>query len=158
MPAAPQRGNARISSIAAEFNYNSYGIGYADSADPGNPAGLGSGIIEIKYTLLGDANLDSKVNGTDFNILAANFNTGGDSWDQGDFNYDGKVNGNDFVLLAANFNQFASQSDVSSADLTALDNFAAANGISLTKRPRAGAWTLLMGGISFLARRRRSSR
>ena len=28
------------------------------AADPGNPAGLASGTIEIKYTLLGDADLD----------------------------------------------------------------------------------------------------
>jgi len=55
---------------------------------------------------LGDANLDGKVNGTDFNLMAENFNqavTAG--WDRGDFNYDGAVNGNDFVLLANNFNQ-----------------------------------------------------
>ena len=32
------------------------------------------GQIEIMYTLLGDANLDGKVNGTDFNLMATNFN------------------------------------------------------------------------------------
>ena len=69
------------------------------------------------YTLLGDANLDGKVNGTDFNLMAANFNQAvTNGWDKGDFNYDGKVNGSDFVLLADNFNQFASQSAVSAAD------------------------------------------
>ena len=57
-------------STAAQSNAGSYGIGYADSADPGNPAGLSSGQIEIAYTLLGDANLDYKVNGTDFNLMA----------------------------------------------------------------------------------------
>ena len=69
----------------------SYGLGYADSADPGNPAGLSSGQIEVMYTLLGDANLDGKVNGTDFNLMAANFNQAvTDGWDKGDFNYDGQ--------------------------------------------------------------------
>ena len=103
-----------ITSSDAAIN-PSYGIGYADAADAGNPAGLASGQIEVMYTLLGDANLDGKVNGTDFNLMAANFNQAvTDGWDKGDFNYDGKVNGSDFVLLADNFNQFASQSAVSS--------------------------------------------
>jgi len=146
-----------IISSAAAANSKSYGIGYADSADAGNPAGLASGQIEIMYTLLGDANLDGKVNGSDFNLMATNFNqavTAG--WDKGDFNYDGKVNGNDFVLLAANFNQFASQSADSSADAAALDDFAAANGISLTSVPEPASIGLLaFGALGLFARRRR---
>ncbi|HEV2969686.1 MAG TPA: autotransporter-associated beta strand repeat-containing protein, partial [Pirellulales bacterium] len=63
-----------------------YGIGYADAADIGNPAGLASGTIEVKFTLLGDADLNGTVNGIDFGILAANFNKGVSRWDQGDFN------------------------------------------------------------------------
>jgi len=96
-----------INSSVARTN-SSFALGYADSADAGNPANLSSGQIEILYTLLGDANLDGKVNGADFTLMASNFNdsvTAG--WDKGDFNYDGAVNGNDFVLMADNFNQFA---------------------------------------------------
>jgi fibronectin-binding autotransporter adhesin len=148
---------AGIESSAAHSN-SSYGIGYADSADPGNPAGLASHQIEIMYTLLGDANLDSKVNGADFTLMAANFNDSvTDGWDKGDFNYDGKVNGSDFVLLANNFNQFASQSAVSAADLTALNDFAAANGISLANVPEpASGGMIVMAGFGILRRRRRS--
>jgi len=131
-----------IASTTAEGNAGSYGIGYADSADPGNPAGLSSGQIEIMYTLLGDANLDGKVNGADFILMAANFNkTVTNGWDEGDFNYDGKVNGDDFVLLADNFNQFASQSAVSAADFSVLNSFASANGISLTSVPEPTSFT-----------------
>lgn len=115
-----------IISTAAQANAGSYGLGYADSADPGNPAALASGTIEIMYTLLGDANLDGKVNGTDFNILAANFKTGGDSWDEGDFNYDGSVNGTDFNELSANINR---QSDAAAAVMPVVisETFAALN-------------------------------
>ena len=61
----------------------------------------------IKYTLLGDADLNGIVNGIDFGILSANFNKGVTAWDQGDFNYDGIVNGIDFGELSANFNRGA---------------------------------------------------
>jgi hypothetical protein len=100
-------GTGIISSTAA-LNATTYGVGYADSADPGNPAGLPASTIEIRYTLLGDANLDGAVNGVDFGILAANFNKGVSGWDQGDFNYDGVVNGVDFGELSANFNKAVS--------------------------------------------------
>ena len=59
-----------IMSSAAQNNPG-YGIGYADSADPGNPANLPSDTIEIMYTLLGDANLDGTVNSEDFTPFRA---------------------------------------------------------------------------------------
>jgi autotransporter-associated beta strand protein len=144
-----------IMSTSAQQNSSSYGIGYADAADPGDPAGLGSGQIEIIYTLLGDANLDGKVNGADFSLLATNFNDSvTNGWDEGDFNYDGAVNGADFVLLANNFNQFASQTSI--ADLAAVDAFALNNGISLTSVPEPAAIALLAAGFGMFRRRRRS--
>jgi autotransporter-associated beta strand protein len=143
-----------IISTAAAAN-KSYGIGYADAADAGNPAGLSSGEIEIMYTLLGDANLDGKVNGTDFAILASNFNQSVTGWDKGDFNYDNKANGIDFTELAANFNQGASQS----ADESALQAFAVANGLSTTSVPEPASTGLIaLGVMSVLSRRRRKSR
>jgi autotransporter-associated beta strand protein len=136
-----------------------YGVGYADGAD-GVVAGLASGQIEVAYTLLGDANLDGLVNSADFNILAANFNQSITGWDQGDFNYDGLVNSADFNALAANFNQGVSGA-ASAGDVTALDAFAVANGLSLptSSVPEpASAGTIVMAGFGILRRRRRSSR
>jgi len=147
---------AGITSTAAKSNSGSYGIGYADYKDAGNPAGLSSGQIEIMYTLLGDANLDGKVNGSDFTLMASNFNDSvTNGWDKGDFDYSDTVNGSDFVLLADNFNDFASQSAISSADLAAVDSFAASNGISLTSVPEPGTISLgLLASAGLLARRR----
>jgi hypothetical protein len=107
-------GTGIFSSVAAA-NSGSYGIGYADSADPGNPAGLASNQVEVMYTLLGDANLDGKVNGADFAILSTNFNGAVPGWDAGDFNYDFKANGADFALLAGNFNKGVSLPAVAAA-------------------------------------------
>jgi hypothetical protein len=96
-----------IDSSVAAANSSSYGLGYADSADPGNPASLAPDTMEIDYTLVGDADLNHVVNGIDFGILAANFNKSVSRWDQGDFTYDNIVNGIDFAKLAANFNKGA---------------------------------------------------
>ncbi len=137
-----------------------YGLGYADGAD-GVVADLFTGQIEIKYTLLGDANLDGVVNGSDFSILAANFGEGVSGWDKGDFNYDGVVNGTDFSALAANFGLSASGAavSVSPADVAALEAFAKANGLAapdLTNVPEpAGGVACLSWIVAVLPRRRR---
>ena len=152
-----------IMSSAAQMKVNglAYGVGFADSADLNNPASLAAtGQIELKYTLLGDANLDGIVNAADFTILAANFNQPVTSWDQGDFNYDGLVNAADFTDLAANFNQSASNAAVSAGDVAALDAFATANGLSLptSSVPEPASMGLLtLGAIGIFARCRRRS-
>jgi autotransporter-associated beta strand protein len=139
-----------------------YGIGWADGNDGVHDvAGLSTGQIELKYTLLGDANLDGSVNGSDFSILAANFGLGVTNWDQGNFLYSSSVNGSDFSALAANFGQGDSGADatVTPADITALDAFAAANGLPLptfavVPEP-ASVGLAALGAVGMLARRRR---
>ncbi len=131
-----------------------YGVGFADGADK-VVAGLSSGQIEVKYTLLGDANLDGMVNGTDFSILAANFGLGTTNWDQGNFLYGPSVNGADFSALAANFGQGDSGADasVSPADQAALDAFSAANGLTADV-PEPGVAMLALAGAGIYLRRR----
>jgi hypothetical protein len=136
-----------------------YGVGYADGKD-GVVAGLTSGQIEVRYTLLGDANLDGLVNSADFNILAANFNQSVTGWDQGDYYYDGIVNAADFNALAANFNQGDSGA-ATAGDFAALDAFAVANGLSLptSSVPEpACAGMMTVAGLGMLGRRRRAYR
>ncbi len=150
-----------IISSAAQTPTNGfeYGIGYADGAD-GIVPGLSSGQIEIKYTLLGDANLDGTVNGSDFSILAANFGLGATNWDQGNFLYGFSVNGSDFSALAANFGQGDSGAavSVSPADIAALDSFAVANNLPLpafANVPEPACGALLATAIIGAFRRRR---
>jgi len=118
---------------------------------------LSPGTLEIKYTLLGDANLDGVVNGIDFGILAANFNKGVNGWEQGDFNYDNVVNGIDFGELAANFNKGASGASIALGPLSdpALVAFAAANGLMADVPEPASMGLLAVGTVATLARRRR---
>ena len=106
-------------SVAADSsNPHKTGIGYAESSDIVGPGGgsfggesLDGTAVILKYVLLGDANMDGKVNALDFNALATNYGssfspgsgTNNPTWAQGDWNYDGVVDSNDFVALGLNF-------------------------------------------------------
>jgi hypothetical protein len=126
----------------------SYGIGYADYADPGNPANLSFGEIEVKYTLLGDANLDGTVNAEDYTPFSQNIGLSGTVWDQGDFNYDGTVNSEDYTLFAHNIGQSADQAGPLEV---------ASNSISLTNVPEpSGPGLALIVAAGVLYRRTRT--
>jgi hypothetical protein len=132
----------------------------------GNDGVLGSPVsantIEVAYTLYGDANLDGKVDITDFNIFAPNFGLPTTlGWEAGDFDYSGTVDIGDFNLFAGNFglSDNGTPLGLPAADYAALDAFAAANGLSLTSVPEpASLGLLIMGVVGVMARRRRSPR
>ena len=65
-------------------------------------AGSGVGRVEGSALYAGDANLDAKVDLTDFVILRNHFNQSG-NWLAGDFTGDGRVDLADFVVLRNNF-------------------------------------------------------
>jgi hypothetical protein len=102
-----------ITSSLAAANPNTHGIGIAEASDVLGATGgtfmgqeVDGSTVLVRYTRLGDANLDGTTGIGDFSLLGANFNTAG-NWAQGDFNYDGNVDIGDFSLLASNFNQSA---------------------------------------------------
>ena len=85
-------------------------IGYASNADFGlglktfGDATVDANALLVRYTLLGDANLDAKVDLADFVMLRKSFGQSANaSWSQGDFNYDGIVDLSDFFLLRSEF-------------------------------------------------------
>jgi N-acetylneuraminic acid mutarotase len=90
------------SAAAAADATHSTAIGYADFAD-GQGVNTTPNTIELKFTLVGDANLDGAVNTVDLQRVLSDFNGPG-AWDQGDFNYDGTVNTADLQPLLFNFN------------------------------------------------------
>lgn len=61
------------------------GIGYTTSGSSAT----------VRFTWLGDTNLDGVVNSTDLSAMSL----GGTTWATGDFNYDGVVNADDYGLL-----------------------------------------------------------
>ena len=100
---------AGISSSAAAANPQT-ALGFAPASALGlsGSATLDSQPVDdstviVKYTEIGDANLDATVNALDFNALASHFGQSSAIWSDSDFNYDGSVDTQDFVALAGNF-------------------------------------------------------
>jgi hypothetical protein len=60
--------------------------------------------ILVRYTTVGDLNLDKTTSIADFIDLSANFNSPG-GWRQGDLNYDKQVTISDFIDLSSSFGQ-----------------------------------------------------
>jgi hypothetical protein len=65
---------------------------------------VSSSDVLVKYTYYGDANLDGKVDGTDYSRLDNAIMHPATGWFNGDFNYDGTTDGSDFTLLDNAFN------------------------------------------------------
>jgi hypothetical protein len=126
---------------AAKGNPHLYAIGYADASDPAVASDhFTPGTVVIEPALVGDANLDGVVNFADFQLLAANFNRTGTSWDQGDFNYAGTTNFADFQLLAANFNDSTS---LDSAEFNSMNQFAKGFGDALVPNSDGLGFTIV---------------
>jgi hypothetical protein len=92
--------------LVASDRASAYTVGYEDGSDPTlNGEGPASGVEEIRFTLVGDLNLDGSVNSADFILFADNFGKVAPSYDRGDLNYDNNVNSADFILFSNNFGQ-----------------------------------------------------
>jgi hypothetical protein len=79
-------------------------LGYADgNTDPATAAGPNQ--IVVKYTLLGDTNLDGLVNFQDLVAIVQNFNKANTDWAHGNFLYGASTNFNDLVAVVQNFNK-----------------------------------------------------
>jgi autotransporter-associated beta strand protein len=101
-------GPGNILSSAVSGGLHPTALGYADASVLGITSFAGKTIDTtttlVRYTLVGDSNLDLHVNALDFNAVASNFGGSSKTWALGDFNMDGLVNTGDFNALAQNFN------------------------------------------------------
>jgi autotransporter-associated beta strand protein len=79
---------------------------YSSSTKPFDGTIPQAGDILAKYTYFGDANLDGKVDGSDYSLIDAGYASHGQltGWLNGDFNYDGVIDGSDYALIDNDFN------------------------------------------------------
>jgi alpha-amylase len=125
--------------------------------------------ILLKYTYYGDANLDGRVNGTDYSLIDTGYASQSTSnpltgWVNGDFNYDGVIDGSDYSLIDNAFNNQGAQQQAeiaqTLADVAVPTSEIAGSGSSVSigaaSVPEPTGMTLIgAAGAALLARRRR---
>jgi fibronectin-binding autotransporter adhesin len=109
--------------------------------------------VLVKYTYYGDANLDGKIDGTDYSLIDFGFGSNGavTGWQNGDFNYDGFIDGSDYSLIDNSFN---SQGTIPLAQVAANTAEIATSGGSAVPEPTT-LGLLAIGALATLGRRRR---
>jgi autotransporter-associated beta strand protein len=131
-----------------------YGSGGSISAtfDNASPA---LGDVLVKYTYYGDANLDGAVDGSDYTLIDAGFNSGGTltGWYNGDFNYDGKIDGSDYTLIDNAFNTQGASLGSNPLALIASSTAQIAGGSPVPEPASLGI--LVCSGVSLFGRRLR---
>jgi hypothetical protein len=70
----------------------------------GSISGSSANILLRDRILIGDANLDGKIDGSDYSRIDNGFLQHLTGWYNGDFNHDGVVNGSDYTLIDNEFN------------------------------------------------------
>jgi hypothetical protein len=150
----------QIRSSAADPDH---ALGYARAADvlPAAPDGSYSFLdlpvtaddVLVRYTLLGDATLDGRVNFADLLALAKNYNTANTQWSTGDFNYDNTVNFADLLLLAKHYNAALPATPIPGAPADFSQDLAAA--FAQVPEPSATLLGIVACGFALSDRRRR---
>jgi hypothetical protein len=124
---------------------------------------VGGNDIIIKYTWLGDANVDGIVDNDDFGQFALGFtNAAPAAWIYGDFDYNGVVENDDFGWFTSGLAsyQLAGGLQLSESFKAQLASFASEQGIPLVLDPKplpepTALGVIALAGAGALARRRR---
>lgn len=152
---SPWTGDGITSSAAASdtTHLTALGVMQPSSATTIDGQAVGTGDVFVKYTYYGDANLDGRVDASDYSLIDNGYLNHLTGWQNGDFNYDGVVNGSDYTLTDNAFNMQGAQLDSQMASPSAgiAEQIAGAGSV-----PEPGV--LCLGGagaVAMLGRRRR---
>jgi hypothetical protein len=107
--------------------------------------------VFAKYTYYGDANLDGKVDGSDYARIDSGYLTAATGWFNGDFNYDGVVDGSDYTLID---NAFNSQGAALTSQIAVATTQIATAAASVPEPAMSG---IFVGVAVAMLRRRRSA-
>ena len=95
-----------LTSSAAKSNPSTYGLGYAEASALGlstfDGVTLGGNAVLVKFTVVGDANLNGKVDLGDYDTVLSNFGSAG-NWTSGNFDFSGTVGLGDYDAILNNF-------------------------------------------------------
>jgi autotransporter-associated beta strand protein len=105
--------------------------------------------VLVSYTYYGDANLDGKVDGSDYSLLDNGYLNHLSGWYNGDFNYDGIIDGSDYTLIDNAYNTQGAALDAAAASTSQI-----ATGTSAVPEP-ASVGLACLGASGLLLRRRR---
>jgi autotransporter-associated beta strand protein len=148
-----------ISASAAADSRHLTAVGIATGLTSFEGSTVGSTDVLIKYTYYGDANLDGAVDGSDYTLIDAGFNSQHSAspltgWQNGDFNYDGVIDGSDYTLIDNAFNTQGSTLGTNPSALIASSTAQLSGGSSAVPEP-ATIGLLGFGAAGLSARRRR---
>jgi fibronectin-binding autotransporter adhesin len=142
--------STHLTAVGVMLNTNATGSAIYNSF--GNVP-VNAGDVLIKETYYGDANLNGKVDGSDYSLIDNGYEKHLTGWYNGDFNYDGTVNGSDYTLIDNAFNSQGASlaSQVASPDAIPTIQLA---GTAAVPEPTTLA-IVFIGATSLLGRPRR---
>jgi hypothetical protein len=115
--------------------------------------------VLVKLTYFGDANLDGKVDGSDYSLIDNGYATDKSNpgalsgWYNGDFNYDGLIDGSDYALIDNAFNNQGGAENISTSALVATSTAQAAGPTAVPEPASIGL--IAFTAAALVSRRRR---
>ena len=97
-------GSGITSSVAAADSTHLTAVGMASGLTSFDGQTVSPSDVLVKFTYFGDANLDGKVDGSDYSRIDNGYLKNLTGWNNGDFDYDGVINGSDYTLIDNAFN------------------------------------------------------
>jgi hypothetical protein len=91
--------STHLTAVGVLLNDNGTGQAIYGSSNPFDGTLPSVDSILVKLTYYGDANLDGKVDGSDYSKIDNGYLNHLTGWSNGDFNYDGVIDGSDYTLI-----------------------------------------------------------